>query len=109
MAQVLLNILYFIIMFAVLLGILVLCRKFLFTKVKINKYIPLGISIAILIAQFFVKFNNVFANAGVTIVVVVFFAWFLEIQQTGGIVKRNEKKIVIKPKAKPNRIKHNNK
>ena len=34
--------------------------------------------------------------------------WFLEIQATGG-PKKKDKEIVIRPKAKPNRVKHLNK
>ena len=43
-----------------------------------------------------------------TILTVTFFMWFLEIQATGG-PKKKEKEIVIRPKAKPNRVKHLNK
>ena len=41
----------------------------------------------------------------VTILTVTFFLWFMDIQTTGG-PKKKEKKIEIRPKAKPNRVKH---
>ena len=42
-----------------------------------------------------------------TILTVTFFLWFMDIQATGG-PKKKEKKIEIRPKAKPNRVKHLN-
>ena len=42
---------------------------------------------------------------GFTISTVWFFMWFIDIQSTGG-PKKKEKKIEIRPKAKPNRAKH---
>ena len=42
-----------------------------------------------------------------TILTVTFFLWFMDIQTTGG-PKKKEKKIEIRPKAKPNRVKHLN-
>ena len=51
----------------------------------------------------FLKSKNIIISTIITLLVVFFFAWFWDIQQTGGIKK--EKKIVIKPKAKPNRVK----
>ena len=83
-------------------GIIVL-KKFVFNKVRINKYIPLAISIVFLLCQMFLKSKNIIISTIITLLVVFFFAWFWDIQQTGGIKK--EKKIVIKPKAKPNRVK----
>ena len=40
-----------------------------------------------------------------SLVIVWFFMWFIDIQSTGG-PKKKEKKIEIRPKAKPNRAKH---
>ena len=42
---------------------------------------------------------------GINIINITFFLWFMDIQTTGG-PKVPEKKIVIRPKAKPNRVKH---
>ena len=43
------TLLYFVIIFAIMFGVMILGRKFVFSKVRINKFIPLGISIALLI------------------------------------------------------------
>ena len=42
-----------------------------------------------------------------TILTITFFLWFMDIVTTGG-PKKKEKKIEIRPKAKPNRVKHLN-
>ena len=47
------TILYFILLLAITFGILFLGRKYVFSKVRINKYIPLAISIALFILQMF--------------------------------------------------------
>ena len=70
----------FILMFAIIVVAYLLCKKYIFGKVRIIKWIPLSI----------------FA--------VLFFLWFMDINQTGG-PKKKEKQIIIKPKAKPNRVK----
>ncbi|MBD7911374.1 MULTISPECIES: hypothetical protein [Clostridium] len=106
MLNTLVGILYLVLMIAVVIGILTLLKKFVFAKIRINKFIPLGIAVAGLLFQFFLRVDNIYVNAGITILVVVAFAWFLDIQQTGG-PRKNAKKVVIKPKAKPNRIKNN--
>lgn len=100
----LLTIIWFVIMFAIAVALIMLGKKFIFSKVKINKYIPLAISVIALIYQIFSKPNNIYVNAAVTIIIILFFAWYFDINQTGG-PKKAEKKIVMKPKAKPNRVK----
>lgn len=103
------TILYFILLLVVTVGILFLGRKYVFSKVRINKYIPLGISIALFILQMFLPTimpkANMLVSTVITIVTVTFFLWFLDIQTTGG-PKKKEKQIEIRPKAKPNRVKH---
>ncbi len=99
------NILYIVIMIVATILIFWGGRKFIFSKVKINKWIPLGISIVILASQFFIGNQNKWINAVLTLLTVMFFLWFMDIHSTGG-PKVPEKKIVIKPKAKPNRVKH---
>lgn len=106
--NILFTILYFVVMFSVAVGLIMLFKKFLFSKVKINKYIPLGFCVAGLIYQLVAKPNNFYINAGLTVVIIVAFAWYFDINQTGG-PKKAEKKIVIKPKAKPNRVKNEHK
>lgn len=98
-------IIYLAIMFVAVFLMFTLGRKYVFSKVRVNKWILLGISIAIFLVQFFMKITNPWVNIVATLVIVWFFIWFLDIQSTGG-PKKQEKKIVIKPKAKPNRVKH---
>lgn len=43
------TLLYFIVLLAIVFGVMFLGRKYVFSKVRINKYIPLGISIVTLI------------------------------------------------------------
>lgn len=102
------TLLYFVILLAVMFGIMILGRKYLFSKVKINKWIPLGIAIVLLIIQFIlpmVTLMPVWVSFIVQIITLSFFIWFLDIQTTGG-PKQKEKDIKIVPKAKPNRVKH---
>lgn len=47
------TLLYFIVLLAVVFGVMFLGRKYVFSKVRINKYIPLGIAIATFILQIF--------------------------------------------------------
>lgn len=105
--QILLQIANLILMIAILIGGIILGRKFVFSKIRINKFIPLAIAIAFLIGGFFLSFNNAILQDSLTIIGVLFFAWFIEINQGGGAPKEN--KIKIKPKAKPNRVKNRQK
>ena len=100
------TIISFVLMFAIIVGVYVLCKKFVFGKVKINKWIPLVIAIVFFIAQILLGTTNKYLSSGLSIFAVLFFLWFMDITQTGG-PKKKEKQIVIKPKAKPNRVKKN--
>ncbi|AGX42278.1 hypothetical protein [Clostridium saccharobutylicum] len=106
--SILFTILSFILTLVIILGIYVLCRKFIFTKVRINKWIPLSIAIVLFIAQMFLPTNNVYVRYILPLFPVLFFLWFMDIMQTGK-AKKNEKQIIIKPKAKPNRVRNKNK
>lgn len=92
-------------MFAVMVGIVLLCKKWVFSKIRINKYIPLAVAIIAFIVQFVLKPQNFVLQMVVTAIIIVSFFWFMDIQQTGGPKGIKEKKIVIKPKSKPNRVK----
>lgn len=109
--SILLTILYFILMVAIILGGLMFLKAKVFNKVRINKFIPLAIALALTASLFVLsyvfKISNFILNSIIMIFVVYFFSWFLEIFETGG--PKIEKKIVIKPKAKPNRAKNMNK
>lgn len=99
------NIIYIILLFLIGFALLSYCTNTLFVKVRINKFIPLIGSIALLALQIFIKIPNIILNGIISIVCVILFMWFWHIHQTGGL-KAKEKPIVIKPKAKPNRVKH---
>lgn len=105
------TLLYFVIMLALIFGIMILGRKYVFSKVRINKFIPLGIAIALFVLQIFIPMilgkNILWVSFILTLLTVTFFLWFMDIQTTGG-PKKKEKKIEIRPKAKPNRVKHLN-
>lgn len=98
-------ILYFVLMVVVIIGALILLKKFVFSKIRINKYIPLGIAVAGFLFQWLLKPDNIYISSGITLVIVLLFSWFWDIHQTGGPKTSNEKKIIVKPKAKPNRVK----
>ena len=106
--SVLSTILFYVVMLIIILALYAACRLYVFTKIRINKWIPLAIAIILFCFQLFIKGINVYLNAVMTVVTVLFLLWFMEIQQTGG-PKKKEKPIVIKPKAKPNRVKNNKK
>lgn len=106
--NILTTILSFVLMLIVILVAYLLCKRFIFSKVRINKWIPLTIAIALFIVQLFFTTMNKYVGYGISIFAVLFFLWFMDIYQTGG-PKKKEKEIVIKPKAKPNRVKNNKK
>ena len=105
MANILLYIAYFAITIALMLVFLTLGRKYVFSKVRVNKWIILSISIILLMVQLFTKPSNIWVTMALSLIVVWFFLWFFDIHSTGG-PKKKENKIEIRPKAKPNRAKH---
>lgn len=105
MGNILSVILSFVILLALVFVSFTLGRKYVFSKVRINKWIPLSIAVVLFILQVIVKSQNILVNIGLPVVTVWFFMWFIDIQSTGG-PKQKEKKIEIRPKAKPNRVKH---
>ncbi len=107
--QILSSVAVIVVMLAVILGSYGLCKKFIFYKVRINKYIPLAIAVVLFVIQLIGgKKINPYLSYGITYFAVLFFLWFMEIVQSGG-PKKMEKQIKIKPKAKPNRVKNRNK
>ena len=105
------TLLYFLVLLVAVFGIMYFGNKYVFSKVRINKYIPLGIAIALVILQIFMPVilgkNIMWVTFILTILTITFFLWFMDIVTTGG-PKKKEKKIEIRPKAKPNRVKHLN-
>ncbi|MBW6411256.1 hypothetical protein [Clostridium weizhouense] len=107
---ILMTILSFLATLVIVLGIYWVCKKFVFKKVVINKWIALAISIVLFMVQLFLPIVRQIPVLQIilSLISVIFFLWFMYIERTGG-AKGKEKKIVIKPKAKPNRVKHLNK
>ena len=105
------TLLYFLVLLVAVFGIMYFGNKYVFSKVRINKYIPLGIAIALFILQICMPVilgkNIMWVTFILTILTITFFLWFMDIVTTGG-PKKKEKKIEIRPKAKPNRVKHLN-
>ena len=105
------TLLYFLVLLVAVFGIMYFGNKYVFSKVRINKYIPLGIAIALFILQIFMPVilgkNIMWVTFILTILTITFFLWFMDIVTTGG-PKKKEKKIEIRQKAKPNRVKHLN-
>lgn len=96
----------FILICIIILAANALCKKFIFSKVRINKWIPLAIAIILFIIQVFIGQSNIYVSSVFSIFTVLFFLWFMDIMQRGG-PKKKEKQIMIRPKAKPNRVKKN--
>lgn len=106
--NVFMTIITFILMLIVVLAAYILCRKYVFNRVRISKWIPLGIAMALFVVQMFGYALNQYIRSGISVFAVLFFLWFMDITQSGG-PKKNEKQIKIKPKAKPNRVKNKKK
>jgi len=104
--DILFTILYFLGMVAFIVGSILLLNKYVFGKITINKFIPLIISVLILGTQIMLGNQNKIVSTTLTIVAVLFFAWFWNINETGGVRNKKEKVIKMKPKAKPNRVKN---
>ena len=106
--NILMAILTFLLMLIIVLAAYAVCRKFIFNKIRINKWIPLVVAILLFVVQTLGLGLNQYIRSTLSIFAVLFFLWFMDIAQYGG-PKKKEKKIVIKPKAKPNRVKNKNK
>ena len=73
MVNFLISALYLVIMFAVLLGIIMLCKKWVFTKIRINKFIPLAVAIIGFIIQLFVRPEGMIIQMVVMAITVISF------------------------------------
>lgn len=105
----------------VVLGIYTLLKKFVFDKIKINKWIVLVIAFIGFIALplVFPTLPVIVTNYVIPGISAVLFLWFLDLcgfmnraqnkaaQTTYNKPKSKKNDIVIKPKAKPNRVKNN--
>jgi hypothetical protein len=102
--NILTTILFFMLLFVIILVAYSLCKKFIFDKVSVNKWIPLAIAIIFFAIQLLIGSTNQIVSSVLSIFTVILFLWFWDIVKIGG-AKKKEKQIKIKPKAKPNRVK----
>ena len=93
--NILFTILFYVVMFVIILALYAACRLYVFSKIRINKWIPLAIAIVLFIIQLTLGNTNKILNIGLSILTVLFLLWFMEILQTGG-PKKKEKPIVVK-------------
>ncbi|WP_235829995.1 hypothetical protein [Clostridium mediterraneense] len=109
-----LNILYTVLM-TVGLAILIfvgysLLSRYVFSKVAVNKWILLAIAVIIFIISFIIPGTGStieITKVLITGIAAIFLFWFLDVSRSGNPrIKKAQKKIVIKPKAKPNRVKN---
>lgn len=85
-------------------------KIYVLSKFKVNKWFVLAAAIIVLVAQSVVnaKYKNDIISYILTAVSVVLFLWFMDAMGWSGAKPRANAKdsVVIKPKVKPNRVKH---
>lgn len=98
-----------IILAVVMFGGYSLLSRYVFNRVRINKWIILGASIISFIIIFLnVKFPYNYSetvNFILTAIFGILLLWFFDVNKNGYPKVKKDKKVVIKPKAKPNRVK----
>lgn len=100
-------ILQIILLAVVIFGGFSLLSRYVFNRVRVNKWIILAAAIIIFIIPMLIPMNQ-WIMLAISAVATILFFWFLDILRNGYPKLKKEKKVVIKPKAKPNRVKHNN-
>jgi hypothetical protein len=99
------------------IGILVvynLLRVHVLSKIKVSRWIVLTAGLVVFIVPIFisavmrVKLNPTLLNYVQMPLFVFFFLWYMDLMGVGASrnLKSNKNDIKIKPKAKPNRVKH---
>ncbi|GFP75210.1 hypothetical protein [Clostridium fungisolvens] len=99
----------FLLLFAVVvLAIFNFLKIFVLSKININKWIVLGIAIVAFLLPIVLRIQSTIASTVSSGLFVILLLWFMEIHQ-GTSKKKQENKVTIRPKAKPNRVKNMNK
>ncbi|WP_160677927.1 hypothetical protein [Clostridium sp. C8-1-8] len=99
----------FLILFAIIvLAVFNLLKIFVLSKLKVNKWIVLALAIIAFVLPIVLRIQGNIATPVFSGLFVILLLWFIDLQQ-GRIKKKDEKKVNIRPKAKPNRVKHMNK
>lgn len=91
--------------------------RYVFSKLKVNKWLILVIGVLILAVPYLpfwnINLNNTYYSFIFSIVAAMFFLWFLDLMgwTKKAVNQKSTKKndIIIKPKAKPNRVKKDKK
>lgn len=104
-----------VIVFAIIiLAVYNVLRKYILSKIKANKWVILIIGIIVFTFPYIFyavtkrQPNAVILNYVQTPIFVIFLLWFMDLTGLGASRNvRKENDIVIRPKAKPNRVKNN--
>lgn len=97
----------FILFALVVFAIFNLLKIFVLNKITINKWFVLIAAIIAFVLPIVFNVKGYITTSIFSAIFVILLLWFLDLMQYG--TKKKEKKIKIKPKAKPNRLKHMNK
>ena len=97
-----------VIVFSIVILVLYnLLKTYVLSKINANKWIVLAAAILIFFLPPFLKINM---QSGIAVAIqsgifVILFLWFMDLSGFGGRTIKKKEKIVIRPKAKPNRVK----
>lgn len=87
----------------------ILLSRYVFCKIRVNKWVLLAIGIIIIILSFAVPGTGKpldVVKMGLTGIAAIIFFWFFDVIKDGNPrFKKKKKDVVIKAKAKPNRVK----
>lgn len=101
------TLLYVIIFSVIMLIAYNLLNIFVFSKLKVNKWIILGAAVLVFFLPAILGVNlqgNLIASIIQSGLFVILFLWFMEISGFKARKRDKKEKIIIRPKAKPNRI-----
>lgn len=101
------SILFIIVSAIIILGIFSILNRFILRKIKVNKWIILGAAVITFILPIVLRLNVLWQQYFFSGLFAILLLWFFDVHQNKG--QKKEKKMVIKPKAKPNRVKNLNK
>ena len=107
MLGILMSILQLILVVVLVFGGFSLLSRYVFNRVRVNKWIILALAIIIFLIPMFINLGS-WISLIVSAIAVILLFWFFDVQRNGYPKFKKDKKVVIKPKAKPNRVKHNN-
>ncbi|MBK1813691.1 hypothetical protein JHL18_24035 [Clostridium sp. YIM B02505] len=99
-----------LLLFAIIvLAIFNLLKIFVLGKLNVNKWIILVVAAVVFILPIALGIQgNMVANLLSSGIFIILLLWFMEIHQAKN-KKKQENKVTIRPKAKPNRVKNMNK